>query len=157
MWTFRQTFSTMHDSQLRLRLKPFEVGVWSASAVIVAPHPDDETLDCGGVAAKRLPRLPRSVWFLSSMAPRRDPRHPETLRMTREAGAIEAVLGASSESVTFLHLPGGAANHHVHEITHVVVSMLKSWRPQSVFKNYAKDSTSDHVAVNAAVRAALRA
>ncbi|WP_367185480.1 PIG-L family deacetylase [Mesorhizobium ventifaucium] len=90
---------------------------------------------------------------------RRDLRHPETLRTTREAGAIEAVhrLGASSESVTFLRLPGGAANHHVHEITHAVVSMLKSWRPQSVFVNYAKYPTSHHVAVNAAVRAALRA
>ncbi|SIT57945.1 hypothetical protein BQ8794_50047 [Mesorhizobium prunaredense] len=107
---------------------------------------------------KRLPRVPRSVWFLSPMAPRRDPRHPETLRTTREAGAIEAVrrLGVSSESVTFLRLPGGAAKHHVHEITHAVVSMLKSWRPQSVFVNYAKYPASDHVAVNAAVGAALR-
>ncbi|MCF6114473.1 hypothetical protein L2331_32040 [Mesorhizobium muleiense] len=70
---------------------------------------------------------------------------------------MEAVhrLGASSESVTFLRLPGGAANHHVHEITHAVVSMLNSWRPQSVFVNYGKDPTSDHVAVNAAVRAAF--
>ncbi|WP_329608778.1 hypothetical protein [Mesorhizobium muleiense] len=66
-------------------------------------------------------------------------------------------MGASSESVTFLRLPGGAANHHVHAITHAVVSMLNTWRPQSVFVNYAKDPTSDHVAVNAAVRAALRA
>ncbi|CAH2394643.1 hypothetical protein MES4922_110087 [Mesorhizobium ventifaucium] len=37
------------------------------------------------------------------------------------------------------------------------MSMLKSWRPQSVFVNYAKYPTSHHVAVNAAVRAALRA
>ena len=137
MWTFRRTFSTMLDSQLRLRLKPFEVGDWSASAVIVAPHPDDETLGCGGVAAKKIASgfLVRLVFVTDGAAGHSNPRHPETLRTTREAGAIEAVhrLGASSESVTFLRLPGGAANHHVHEITHAVVSMLKSWRPQKAF------------------------
>ncbi|WP_287171998.1 PIG-L family deacetylase [Mesorhizobium sp.] len=44
----------MLDSKLRLRPKPFEVGDWSTPAVIVAPHPDDEMLGCGGVAAKKI-------------------------------------------------------------------------------------------------------
>lgn len=161
MWTFRRTFSTMLDNQLRLRLRPFEAGDWSASAVIVAPHPDDETLGCGGVAAKKIASgaQVRFVFVTDGAASHRHLMHPETLRATREAEAIEAVrrLGASSESVTFLRLPDGAANHHLHEITDAVVSRLNSWRPQSVFVNHAKDPTSDHVAVNAAVRAALRA
>ncbi|TJV82375.1 MAG: PIG-L family deacetylase, partial [Mesorhizobium sp.] len=128
MWTFRRTFSTMLDSQLRLRLRPFEIGDWSASAVIVAPHPDDETLGCGGVAAKKIASgaQVRFVFVTDGAASHRHLMHPETLRATREAEAIEAVhrLGASSESVTFLRLPDGAANHHVHEITDAVVSML---------------------------------
>ncbi|WP_353685210.1 PIG-L family deacetylase [Mesorhizobium sp.] len=53
MW-IRRTFSTMLASQFRLRLRPFEVGDWSASAVVLVPHPDDEMLGCGGVAAKKI-------------------------------------------------------------------------------------------------------
>jgi LmbE family N-acetylglucosaminyl deacetylase len=35
------------------------------------------------------------------------------------------------------------------------VPLLRAWQPQSVFVTHAKDPPSDHIAVNAAVRAAL--
>jgi LmbE family N-acetylglucosaminyl deacetylase len=161
MWSLRETICTMLDSRMRLQFKPFEVDDWSSSAVIFAPHPDDETLGCGGVAAKKIASgaQVRFVFVTDGAASHPGLIHPQALRTAREAEAVEAVhrLGASSESVTFLRLPDGEALHHVREITDAAVSMLDAWRPQSVFVNHAKDPPSDHVAVNAAVRAALRA
>lgn len=151
----------MLDSHMRRRFKPFDVADWSASAVVFAPHPDDETLGCGGVAATKLANGAevRFVFVTDGSASHPALLDPEALRATREAEALEAVrrLGGSTESVTFLRFPDGAAFHHVHEISRAVAPLLDAWQPQCVFVNHAKDPPADHIAVNTAVRAALRA
>ncbi|HXV31050.1 MAG TPA: PIG-L deacetylase family protein [Sinorhizobium sp.] len=143
------------------RFKPFDVADWSASAVIFAPHPDDETLGCGGVAARKLASGAevRFVFVTDGTASHPTLMQPDALRTTREVEALEAVrrLGGSSESVTFLRFPDGAAFHHIHEITKAIAPLLGAWQPQSVYVTHAKDPPSDHIAVNAAVRAAAHA
>lgn len=156
----RETFGAMLDRQMRLRLKPFEVSDWTASAVIFAPHPDDETLGCGGVAFKKM-RSGAEVKFVfvtDGAASHHNHLAPETLRKVREAEAVEAVrrLGAPSAAATFLRFPDGAARHHIPAIAAAIEPLLATWRPRSVFVPHAKDPPTDHLAVNMSVHAALR-
>jgi LmbE family N-acetylglucosaminyl deacetylase len=160
MSSVRHTICTMLDGGIRLRSKQFAVADWAASAVIVAPHPDDETLGCGGVAAKKI-RAGADVRFIfvtdgaASHVGRVD---QDTLRAMREKEAIEAVrrLGATADRATFLRIPDGAARHHVEAMASAIVPLLEAWKPQSVFVPHAKEPPSDHVAVHAGVQAALR-
>jgi LmbE family N-acetylglucosaminyl deacetylase len=162
MPTPRWTFRTMLDRSIRRRAKPFDVADWAASAVVFAPHPDDETLGCGGIAARKLASgTPvRFVFVTDGTTSHAHLVAPDALRTMREAEAVEAVrrLGVtSSEDVRFLRFPDGSAADHVDAIAKASASLLEEWRPQSVYVTHAKDPPSDHRAVNAAVRAALRA
>jgi LmbE family N-acetylglucosaminyl deacetylase len=156
----RRAARTVLDGQLRRRLKPFREAEWAASAVVFAPHPDDETLGCGGVAYKKI-AAGAQMWFVfvtDGAASHPGRIAPDALRAGREAEALRAVLrlGAEAHHVAFLRFPDGAATHHVEAIAAAVQPLLHSWRPQSVFVPHAKDPPPDHAAVNAGVRAALR-
>jgi LmbE family N-acetylglucosaminyl deacetylase len=150
----------MFDRAMRLGSHPFEVADWRSSAIIVAPHPDDETLGCGGVAIKKLRSGAdvRFVFVTDGSASHRDRVDPGRLRAMREEEAIEAVrrLGGSADSVTFLRVPDGSAEHHVGKIAAGIAPLLDAWRPQNVFVTHAQEPPRDHVAANAGVREALR-
>ncbi len=150
----------MLDNRMQERLKPFEVDDWKSSAVIFAPHPDDETLGCGGVAAKKIAAgaQVRFVFVTDGAASHPGLMTREDLRNTREAEAQEAVrrLGGASEDVTFLRFPDGEASQHIDEMAEAIALLLDSWQPRSVFVTHAKEPPPDHIAVNAAVGAALR-
>lgn len=162
MPTPRRTICTMLDHAMRRRAKPFEVADWTSSAVVFAPHPDDETLGCGGIAAKKLAAgaAVRFVFVTDGTASHPTLVAPDALREMREAEALEAVrrLGVtSSEDARFLRFPDGAAGDHIDAIAEASASLLDEWRPQSVFVTHAKEPPPDHAAVNAAVWAAVRA
>jgi len=160
MWNPRRSICTMLDSRLQRRLKPFEVADWDASAVVFAPHPDDETLGCGGVAARKIAAgvKVRFVFVTDGAASHPGLAGGDDLRATREAEAIEAVrrLGGSAEDVVFLRFPDGSATEHLDEMTQAIAPLLDAWRPQSIYVPHAKEPPPDHTAVNAAVLAALR-
>ena len=150
----------MLDSRMRSQFTSFDVADWRVSAVVVAPHPDDETLGCGGVAIKKL-QLGAELHFVfvtDGSASHSDRVAAEMLRMKREAEALEAIsrLGASADCVTFLRIPDGSAARHVEAITHAIAPLLEKMRPGSIFVTHAEEPPSDHAAVNRAVWNALR-
>ncbi|CAH2394635.1 PIG-L deacetylase family protein [Mesorhizobium ventifaucium] len=160
MHDVRHTIGAMLDRAMCNRSHPFDVADWQASAVIIAPHPDDETLGCGGVASKKL-SSGADVRFIfvtdgSASHPNRIDR--EALRIAREGEAIEAVcrLGGSADRVRFLRVPDGMAKHHVGKIVDAIAELLFAWQPQSVFVTHAKEPPADHVATNLGARGALQ-
>ena len=84
------------------------------SILIVAPHPDDETLGCGGaIALLRQLNISVKVSIVSDGTK----SHPNSLTYPppalkklreRESLAALAILGVAPEAVTFLGMPDGA-------------------------------------------------
>lgn len=160
MHDVRHTIGAMLDRAMRKRSHPFDVADWQASAVIVAPHPDDETLGCGGVSSKKV-RSGADVRFIfvtDGSASHSNGVDRDALRITREGEAIEAVcrLGGSADQVRFLRVPDGMARHHVGKIADAIAQLLFAWQPQSVFVTHRKEPPADHVATNLGVRGALQ-
>ncbi len=79
--------------------------------LVIAPHPDDESLGCGGmIAAACAAGVPVTVLIVSDGAgshPNSVAYPPDRLRALREAETLEATaeLGLAPDCVTFLRLP----------------------------------------------------
>lgn len=80
------------------------------STVVIAPHPDDESLGCGGTIARlRQAGYPVHLIFVSdgSMSHPQSKQYPaDRLRQVREAEALDALgrLGVSPDAVQFMRL-----------------------------------------------------
>jgi LmbE family N-acetylglucosaminyl deacetylase len=121
--------------------------------VIVAPHPDDESLGCGGLiaAACASGRPVRLVVVSDGCGSHTHSRlyPPDTLRTLREAETLRAVavLGLAAEDVTFLRLPdahvpsdGPAAEAAAAAVTHAASACGAS----AVFVTWRHDPHCDH-------------
>src|SRR5262245_15665484 len=83
--------------------------ITSAAALIVAPHPDDETFGCGGlIRTKVLQGIPLRVVLLTDGEAVGSGfcESPETVIAARKREALEACLrlGVAADSVCWLHL-----------------------------------------------------
>jgi LmbE family N-acetylglucosaminyl deacetylase len=131
-------------------------------ALVVAAHPDDEVLGCGGTIA----RLSSEGWDVhihivaegsTSRDDMRDTsKHAGTLSALRDA-ANEAcrILGAAS--VAFSEMPDNRMDSvALLDIVKLVDIDIKTFAPQLVFTHHAGDVNVDHRIVHDAVIAATR-
>ena len=157
--SLRSRARALLDNRLR-RLRSFGAEDWLSSAMIIAPHPDDETLGCGGIACKKIlaGAAVSFVFVTDGGSSHFRGIGREELIKTRETEAREAVLrlGGGAEEISFLRYPDSEASGHMDQIAADVLSLLQQKKPQSVFIPHAMDFPSDHTAVNAATVEALR-
>ncbi len=135
--------------------------------LILAPHPDDETLGCGGlIATASQMRLHPRVAYLTDGAA----SHPGSrawprrrLAAARHHEALEAlrVLGAPSSDVLFLgwpdaapHEPGSAPYA---ETLLTLIDALRRAGARSIWAPWAQESHGDHVAAARLAEEAARA
>lgn len=138
------------------------------SAVVFAPHQDDETLGCGGVIAlKRQQGIPVKVVFLTDGrhcyfgAPVPVPISTEALIQQRQNEALTALktLGVEAADVIFLThqdsalglLQGEQRQAAVRELQ----DLLNQLRPQEVYVPYFNDMHSDHIGTYDLVKEAI--
>lgn len=119
-----------------------------SSAMVFAPHQDDETLGCGGtvVLKRRTGATVALVFMTDGATSHRRFMEEEELRSMRkaEASGAAAILGLSPEDVHFLNFPdGGLKLFHSDAVTRVV-SLLDRYRPAEVYVPYRSDGTPDH-------------
>jgi LmbE family N-acetylglucosaminyl deacetylase len=137
------------------------------SILIVAPHPDDETLGCGGLLARRaaegcgitvvvvtdgcnLFRLSR--WKIET-----DPTPAETSAMRKaETRRAVDILGGRSETIRFLDVEDGTLETQVGPVSETLSAIIREAAPDEIYVTSQHEAHPDHVAACAAVRAAMR-
>lgn len=134
------------------------------SAVIFAPHPDDEILGCGGTIAKKLSEgYDISVVFMTdgrnSLMEIGVNSHPSPLEL-REIRKIEAkraakVLGIRDEKLFFLDIEDGTLRRNEGLAEQKILKALDSF-PNEVYLPQEKEFHVDHRVTNHLVRSAIK-
>jgi len=119
--------------------------------LIVAPHPDDETLGCGGaIALLKLFNYPVQVLVISdgTQSHPRSRKYPASaLQQLREQETIAAlkILGVDAADTTFLQLPDGKISDLISETTCAACgTYLKAALPKTIFLPWRYDPHPDH-------------
>ncbi|MBM0743431.1 PIG-L family deacetylase [Phormidium sp. CLA17] len=134
------------------------------SVLVVAPHPDDETLGCGGAIAL-LRALGCSVQVLvisdGTLSHPRSVKYPAPcLRILRETETLEAlsILGMN-QIATFLRLQDGSIpilkSPRLQEAVARCRAFLKTLMPATIFLPWRFDPHPDHRATWQLIRTAL--
>lgn len=162
----------MNESILRVRLcqiyrslsrhvmKEFGESELADSAIVFAPHPDDETLGCGGTIIKKK-RAGAKIRIVFTT----DGRHAqelipeEKMKTIRESEAIAAarLLGLEDNEVIFLEFEDTKLRENEENAIGKVTEIIQQEQPTQVFIPYYKDILPDHILTNRIVLSALQA
>ena len=115
----------------------------SRSALVLAPHADDETIGCGGtILAKTAAGTAVRVVIAADGG---DP--------VRRAECVEACrrLGVHEDDVKFLGFPDGALGEHVAEIVELLRALVRDFSPSELYAPSTIDAHPDHRALATAV------
>jgi len=130
-----------------------------ASAIVFSPHPDDETLGCGGTVVHKVRAGAEvAVVFMTDGSASHRGRLPgDELKRLRSAEARVAcqTLGIGREQVVFLDFKDGDLESARDEAIGRTVDILDRLNPSQVFIPCAEDDTPDHLATRAIVTAAV--
>jgi N-acetylglucosamine malate deacetylase 1 len=127
------------------------------NVLVIAPHPDDEAIGCGGAITLHTGRGDRvAAAFLTSgeLGLQRLSREEAWQVREREAEAAAAVLGITS--LTFLRRPDCSVWAGVHETAAMLRPILESEAPRLVYLPHDGEAHPDHQAALSIVRVALQ-
>lgn len=118
--------------------------------LVVAPHPDDETLGCGGaIALLRSLNCDLRVLVISNgtLSHPRSQKYPApALQALRESETLLAlsVLGLEANAVTFLRLQDGSIPTHDNSAVASCRAYITEVAPQIIFLPWRYDPHPDH-------------
>jgi LmbE family N-acetylglucosaminyl deacetylase len=119
------------------------------SCLVLAPHPDDETLGCGATIMRKLV-TGASVRVVIATDGRHSPRPTalsiDTFVKVREEEARRAcaILGLSTENITFLRFEDGRLADDRRLLRDRLVDLLETINPEEVFVSSIIDNHPDH-------------
>ncbi len=130
------------------------------SCLVLAPHPDDETLGCGGVVMHKLAAWSQVEVMIATdgAASHLDDPTRQTSRQAliemRERETVQAcrTLGLEPGNVSFLRFPDGALAQHADTLRERLADEIASRRPDEIYVCALQDGHRDHVALAQAVR-----
>lgn len=132
----------------------------SRSAIVFSPHPDDETLGCGGtILLKRRSGSEVRVVYITDGSRSHVPLiSPEEIRAIRHEEALEAckALGIDEGLVHFMGCEDGHLEDQGAVATQRILQVLEEYRPQEVFVTHRDEPSKDHAAANRFVRHAVQ-
>ncbi len=136
------------------------------SALIVAPHPDDETFGTGGlIALKRMAGVPVRILFMTggeaSHAACCDTDR-ELIRSVRrqQASAASARLGLSPDDLIWADFQDGKIPHEGNDgFEHAIVVMsevIRRFSPDEIYCPHPADGHPDHIAATRITETAVK-
>ncbi|MBV9655766.1 MAG: PIG-L family deacetylase [Acetobacteraceae bacterium] len=133
--------------------------------LVLAPHPDDESLGCGGVIAEACARG-ETVYVTivtdgAASHPNSQTHSRKRLQSTREQEVLAAVaeLGLPPSRVSFLRLPDGRAPHRGPQFKDAVATLTRFARDNAIATictTWQHDPHPDHLASFRLARATAR-
>lgn len=131
----------------------------SKSAIVFAPHPDDETLGCGGtiIQKKASGAVIKLVFMTDGSRSHASWIAPDRLSKIRQQEALAAAhtLGIQASEVTFFNFNDGQLDQHRKAATHQVRQFLQTNPVDEVFVPYHQEPPADHAATYLAVKNAI--
>jgi LmbE family N-acetylglucosaminyl deacetylase len=131
-----------------------------ASALVLAPHPDDETLGCGAtILRKRTAGTPVHIALITDGGASHNSavlsRAELVARRQEEAVAACGVLGVRGSDVTFLGYTDGLLETEFDCLVRDIERLIRDCSPEEILTPSVIDGHSDHRALNAATRRAV--
>jgi LmbE family N-acetylglucosaminyl deacetylase len=134
----------------------------SKRIIVFAPHPDDETLGCGGTIAKKIAEgyevlivviTDGRYLLLKGMGIDSDPT-PEQVKEIRRGEVLKAIkiLGVPEENVIFLDFVDGTLKENEMAAEEKVAEILEKYALSEVYFPFGRDGHPDHQATNCIVR-----
>jgi len=134
--------------------------------VVFAPHPDDETLGCGGTIIKKIKEGYNVVIvvmtdgkdaFLKVLGIDSDPT-PKELKQIRRKEVLRAteILGVPKTNLLFLDFEDGKLRKQKEETEQKIMEILKKYNPEEVYFPSDKDYNTDHQVTSQTVQDSIR-
>lgn len=123
--------------------------------LVISPHPDDESIGCGGTLRKHVAAgdLVRAVFLTSGEKGGHGRNEEETARQREQEARIAAdVLGIGE--IEFLRLPDGAVRATQTAVSRLRQSLI-NWKPQVIYLPHAEEAHTDHRAAVRLLKQAL--
>jgi LmbE family N-acetylglucosaminyl deacetylase len=159
-WNLRETAQRVLRRRLERRLAWLTKADLELSAVVFAPHQDDETLGCGGTIIKKIQAGAEVnlVFLTDGSTSHLRMMNRKRMQEIRESEARQAarVLGLARDAVSFLRFPAQKLWEHETEAGQIVQRILAERDPRQIFIPYRREQPRDHRATNRIVRQAIR-
>ena len=133
------------------------------SATVFSPHPDDETLGCGGtiIKKKRAGAKVKIVFMTDGRKSHSQLISEDELKCIRanESLAASRMLGLEENDVAFLEYKDGELSTNQDSAIHKVIEILRLQQPDEIFLPHHKEPplwSKDHLATNQIVLSALK-
>jgi LmbE family N-acetylglucosaminyl deacetylase len=133
--------------------------------LITVPHMDDEALACGGTIAKLSDKQRVHLVYATDGMRAPEPILPWRDAISPDLGAIRqqesvaamALLGVPETNVRFFQLPEARLERHQGRLAALLRDLVVQIAPDHILTPFRYDRHRDHIAVNRAVTAAMRA
>jgi LmbE family N-acetylglucosaminyl deacetylase len=152
----RPVLRRIHRRLLSVIARDVTERVAGRSALVVAPHPDDETIGCGAtIARKRAAGARVEVVVVADggdvAAGSSAARAAVVSRRAAECHEACRRLGVPAEAIHLLGFPDGSVAPHTAEVSARLRSIVETFQPDDVLAPCAIDAHPDHRAVAEAV------
>lgn len=159
-FSIRLFLRSIFQQLMALTVKEIQPQELQRSAIIFAPHQDDETLGCGGIIIrkKQAGADVKIVFMTDGSRSHKWIGKAELVEMrTQEALKASEKLGISPEDVFFVGIQDGELQEHLADAVAKVGEILERYRPEEVYIPYHDEPAfvPDHAATYQVVTTVL--